>query len=176
MELALKEVKTQAKKLLKSLKANNNTTLATDFILQTTALTSLEQVKLKQCLTIVANQLGFENWHHIQEILSGSKQVDKPLNMGTLFYPKGCGGFINEWFVDYQQAQKTLIDCDSQKWLLPYKNQFIVVKEDYIVMFNLNEKTKRLWPDIGYNLVKGYKSLAWDKVVCEIIKNRPRDY
>ena len=176
MELALKEVKTQAKKLFKSLQANRNEIESSQAILKKLSLASIEQLQLKHCLTIIAFQLGFENWHHLQKILSGSNSQDEPLYMGTFLYPKTCGGFINEWFSDYQQALSSLENYDGLKWLLPYKKQFIVVKEEYIATFHLADKIMLQWPEIRYNLVESYNSLAWDKLICEIIKNRAKDY
>ena len=115
MELAIKEVKTQAKKLLKALRKNNSEILISQAKLKKLALTSAEQLQLKHCLTIVAIELGFENWHQLQKILSGSESTDEIVNMGTFFYPKICGGFINEWFVDYQKARKTIENDDGVK-------------------------------------------------------------
>lgn len=174
MELALNEVKTQAKKLLKAIKTNSDTEHQR-LILKKVHLSSPEELKLKHCLTIVAQQLGFDNWHHGQYILSGYKKADEHIAMGSFFYPKACGGFINEWFADYQQAELTLTEHTDTKWLLPYKQQFIVVKEDYIAMFKLDEKLLSLWTEINHNMVASYNSLAWDTLTCAIIKNRPRD-
>ena len=176
MELAIKEVKTQAKKLLKALRKNNSEILISQAKLKKLALTSAEQLQLKHCLTIVAIELGFENWHQLQKILSGSESTDEIVNMGTFFYPKICGGFINEWFVDYQEARKTIANYDGVKWLLPYKNQFIVVKEAYISTFKLSDNTMQLWPRLQYDLVSSYNSVAWDEIVFEIIKNRSKAY
>jgi len=176
MELALNEVKTQAKKLLKAIRLNSDLKLTLARPLKKLALTSLEELKLKHCLTLVAHQLGFDNWHHAQDVLSGSRTPVDTLDMGTLFYPKGADGFINEWFADYQQAKDTQINQDKLKWLLPYKKQFIVVKQEYILAFKFDKKLMLLWADIDHDMVDGYKSVAWDKLTCAIIKNRPRAY
>lgn len=176
MELALNEVKTQAKKLLKALKSDDELQQTMQLPLKKLSLSSLDELKLKHCLTIVSQQLGFDNWHHAQDILSGNKKTITPMVMGTFFYPKGSGGFINEWFADYQLAKSTLANTTTQKWLLPYKNQFIVVEKEYISLFNIDKKLIKLWGDIGHNMVESYNSLAWDKLTREVIKNRLKRY
>ena len=176
MELALNEVKTQAKKLLKAIKADSNLLSTMKLPLKKLGIPILTDIKLKHCLTITAHQLGFENWHHAQDVLSGSKKNIQTLDMGTFFYPSGADAFINEWFVNYQQAKSVLSDNTGEKWLLPYKNQFIVVKKDYISAFKINRELMPLWSDINQNMVDSYKSTAWDKIACEIIKNRRKSY
>ena len=136
MELALNEVKTQAKKLLKALRQDNELMLTIKFSLKKLSLSSLDDLRLKHCLTIVSQQLGFDNWHHAQHTLSGNVETGTTLSMGTFLYPKGCGAFINEWFADYQQAKSNLVNEPQNKWLLPYKNQFIVVEKEFISLFN----------------------------------------
>lgn len=176
MELALNEVKTQAKKLLKALKLDSELALTMQRSLKKLSLSSLDELRLKHCLTIVSQQLGFNNWHHARDILSGNEKTTYPLSMGSFFYPKGCGGFINEWFADYQQAKTVLANKTKMKWLLPYKNQFIVVQQDYITLFNLDNKLMKLWIEVDHNMVESYNSLAWDKLACAVIKNRTKGY
>ncbi|NQZ20901.1 MAG: hypothetical protein HRT53_02500 [Colwellia sp.] len=176
MEIALNEVKIQAKKLLKASRLDNDLLLTMELPLKRLGLSLDDEIKLKHCLTIVSQQLGFTDWHHALDVLSGSKKNIDALDMGTLFYPKGADGFINEWFANYQQAKNTLSGQAGGKWLLPYKNQFIVVKKDYISTFKLDEKLMLLWAEIDHNMVDGYKSVAWDKLTCRIIKNRSKNY
>jgi hypothetical protein len=176
MELAVNEVKTQAKKLLKALRLNNELLLTMKLPLKKLSLSSLDDLKLKHCLTIVSQQLGFDNWHHAQNTLSGNIEAGTALSMGTFLYPKGCGVFINQWFADYQQAKNTLINTEKDKWLLPYKNQFIVVEKEFISLFNIDNELMMLWKEIDQNMAEGYNSLAWDRLAREIIKNRSKGY
>lgn len=178
MELALNEVKTQAKKLLKASRIDGDLDEKVKISLKKLALssTSLAELKLKHCLTYVSQQLGFDNWHHAQDVLSGSKKPTSALDMGSFFYPKGAGGFINEWFVDYQQAKNTLNAQQHSKWLLPYKKQFIVVEKNYIDVFQISSKSTFLWAELSNDMVAGYNSVAWDQLTFEIIKNRPKGY
>jgi hypothetical protein len=174
MKIALNEIKIQAKKLLKTLKSDGKATLHRS--LKKLSLTTLDELKLKHCLTIVSQQLGFTNWHHAQEVLSGDKKQLDALDMGTFFYPDSGGVFINEWFASYSQAKTAFLDKVKPCWLLPYKNQFIVVTQDYINIFKFDKKLTLLWSDVDNNMVEGYNSLAWDKITCEIIKNRQASF
>jgi hypothetical protein len=173
MEFALNEVKIQAKKLLKSFKTDDISELRLQKYLKRLTLKNLDELKLKHCLTLVSQELGLVNWHQAQFLLIGDEKIIKPDNFGTFFYPDSCGGFINEWFNDYQQAKLVLLQKTQTKWLLPYKNQFLVVGKDYIKQFGMDEK---LWREIEHDMVKSYNTSAWDKLCCGIIKNRKRAY
>jgi len=176
MELAINEVKTQAKKLLKALKVDNNLVQRMQIPLKKAAVPTIDELKLKHCLSMVSIELGFSNWHEAKEILSGTKPLSEVKDMGSFFYPKGCGGFINEWFADYQLAKSAVDMSSHKKWLLPYKNQFIVVEHNYITVFNLPDKLAPLWGELSHNMVAGYNSSAWDKLACAVIKNRVKSY
>lgn len=176
MEYALQEVKTQAKKLLKALKSEPDLVRVMQIPLKKINIASPELLKLKHCLVLVSMELGFKDWHEAQLLLSGSNKQLIATNMGSFFYPKGCGGFINEWFADYTQARKILVNSATSKWLLPYKNQFIVVEQEYIAVFKLDEALLSSWAKIEHDMVASYNSLAWDKITCAVIRNRLRDY
>jgi len=176
MEFAINEVKTQAKKLLKALKADETLVKAMKVPFKKVALSSIDELKLKHCLSLVSIELGFVNWHEAHAVLSGSSEVIETINMGTFLYPQSCGGFINEWYANYPEAKESLVSSANEKWLLPYKNQYIVVKSDYIKMFNLAPALLPLWAKIENDMVTGYNSHAWDSLVCAIIKNRSKAY
>jgi len=176
MEYALNEVKIQAKKLLKALQADNELQDRLQQSWRKLALANLDELKLKHCLKLIANQLGFVNWQQAQGALTGCNTEEEPLNMGTFFYPKGGGAFINEWFSDYQQAKEVLAKHPKNKWLLPYKNQFIIVGQDYIKVFKLDEKLMQLWSDIEHDMVSSYNTATWDKLCCAVIKARQKNF
>lgn len=175
MELAINEVKTQAKKLLKALNENPYLVNLMNQPLKRSSASSISQLKLKHCLFIVSQQLGFDNWQHAHEVLSGNK-TSTPFKMGSFFYPKSCYAFINEWFTNYQQAKSILMENEQSKWLLPYKNQYLIVKSDYIKMFKLDEVTSSLWLETSHDMVQSYNTIAWDKITSEIIKHRVKNF
>jgi hypothetical protein len=174
MEFALNEVKIQAKKLLKSLKVSDFSNYTLQKSLNRVALVSVDDLKLKHCLTLVSQQLGFVNWQEAQSILTGKDQTIAPKSFGTFFYPESCGGFINEWFSDYQQATIVLEQQPKNKWLLPYKKQFLVVGKEYIKQFDLEERLMPLWREVKHDMVKTYNTVAWDELCCGVIKSRTR--
>ena len=176
MILAINEVKTQAKKLLKALHENEALFQSMRLPLKRVAVSSVSQLKLKHCLSIVSHQLGFDSWQQAHEMLSGKQNPFESSNMGSFFYPKNCYAFINEWFADYQQAKDTLLMSEKPKWLLPYKNQYIVVTQSYIDVFKLNDNLTSLWPKIKHDMVESYNTEIWDKITCAVIKHRTRSY
>ncbi len=133
-------------------------------------------MKLKHCLTLVSQQLGFSNWHHAQAVLSGDKTALETLGMGSFLYPDSAGVFINEWFVDYQQAQTQLTRNAGKKWLLPYKKQFIVVEKEFIHTLKIDESYQHLWTEINNDMVESYLNSAWDMLACQVIKKRNKSY
>jgi len=184
MNLAINEVKTQAKILLKRIKndaystGKSSSTLTE--ILKKMSVNSSSDIKLKHCLHFIALQLGFINWHHAQEILSGDWQNNNSdqsvkncsANFGTFFYNAACGVLINEWFANYEEAKTLLEDHPNQRWLLPYKNQFIVVKKEYLALININDEHSLYWQTIQHDLVAGYNTNSWDRLAYEVIRNR----
>ncbi len=176
MKLAINEVKTQAKKLLKSLKTNPVTWQNMEPSLKRLSLPSKEELKLKHCLTLIAWQLGFDNWHHANTILSGQESITNQPNMGTFFYNNVCGGHINEWFADYQQANQTLLNQPNTKWLLPYKQQFIVVEKGFLTALNVDDSLLVLTTEIESDFYHGYNCDTWDKLASIIIRKRQRNF
>jgi hypothetical protein len=172
MEIALNEVKTQAKKLLKAIKTDTALQQKLAVPLKTFQLESIEALQLKHCLTLVSQQLGFSSWHHAQTILSGSQTLANRPDMGTAFYTKACGGLINLWFADYLQAKAVLNNQATTRWLLPYQKQFIVVEKDYLDLLKMSEGCEKWWHDINHDLYGGYNSPAWDNLTYLMIRKR----
>jgi hypothetical protein len=171
MELALNEVKTQAKKLCKAIKSDPNTLVKLKRSLKRT-LVIPDEIKLKHCLLIISQQLGFKDWHHAQLILSGKQSLKDMPDMGKIFSNQACNKYINLWFVDYQQAKVTLSQQKNTSWLVPFKKQFIVVKKEYLLTLNISNNIEKLTTEINHDLYQGYNSHIWDKLVCEIIRKR----
>ncbi|GHF99131.1 hypothetical protein [Thalassotalea marina] len=171
MELAINEIKLQAKKLHKRLKSGEMITAKIEKQL-TRLNTNLTELKLKHCLTIVSQQLGFVHWHQAHQFFSGISENNTPLNWGTYLYPEQNDVFINEWFADYSQAKIVLEKHPQIKWLLPYKQQFIVVEKDFIDRFKLDPQATELWRFINHDLKASYNSKAWDHVTAAILKQR----
>ena len=171
MELAINEVKIQAKKLLKTLKSDEDA-FESHPQLAKMGITHQDDLQLKHTLTIIAITLGFKQWQQASAVLSGQLDKSTPQQMGTLFYPKAGHGLTNEWFADYQAAKTVLDGSDNSKWLFPYKNQFIVVDTNFLAAFRFDDKTRQLLSLINRDMAASYNCETWDKITCAVIKNR----
>lgn len=171
MELAIKEVKIQAKKLNKQLKSGDQ--VSKNVVLKMKRLhINTTEIKLKDCLNVVSIQLGFQHWRQAHQFFSGSADNKLPTNWGTYLYPDRGDVFINEWFSSYANAKQIVSEHLPSKWLLPYKKQFIVVGQDYIDCFNLNSQLTELWRYIANDMQASYNSKAWDHLTAAILKQR----
>jgi len=90
------------------------------------------QVQRRHCLNLIAAELGFPSWHGLKQILSGATVDD----FGTALYRQGCGAHFNIWSASYDEA--ATIRAEHGGTLLPYKNQFIVVDDDYLTEIGLD--------------------------------------
>lgn len=168
MELALNEIKIQAKKRLKLLKSDTDSFI-NEKILKQIGVIDQDDVQLKHALTIVSRQLGFSTWQQASSVLSGARPTNPINDMGTLFYPKTCHGLTNEWFADYASAKAVLL-ADNHKWLFPYKRQFIVGDANYLAAFRFKPEISALFDDINHDMTASYNTPIWDKIVCAIIR------
>jgi hypothetical protein len=94
--------------------------------------------KRRHCLKVIANEIGFAGWPHAVQIIEGTNTTD----YGTFFYPKGCGAHSNIWCATYEEARN--IRAKHGGFLLAYKNQFLVVDDDYIREMGLNPENPEL--------------------------------
>jgi hypothetical protein len=172
MEIAINEVKTQAKKLLKAFKTDHTLQQKMALQFKKNHLETISKVQLKHCFTLISQQLGFIDWHHAQRVLSGNAQLENQPDMGTTFYKSACGGLLNQWFSDYEQAKAALAMQPSTSWLIPYQKQFIVVTRDYLKALNINEDYEKCLQTIGHDLFAGYNTQAWDNLAYIVIRNR----
>lgn len=170
MELALNEVKIQAKKLLKHIQSVDVLTHKLTRYLKQQAVSSTTDVQLKHCLNIVALHFGFTNWHHCQTTLSGNSNIKAQPNLGTLLYNSSCGAFINEWFTTYQEAKAVLTQQYESSYLVPYKTQFIVVKNEYLKSLGVNEESLYLLNQAKHDLFQSYNTQEWDQLIVQVLK------
>ncbi len=84
-------------------------------------------IKRRHCLALVARECGFDGWSHFVAVIVHN---DRAKGMGTLLHPGRCQVHWNIWFADYDHASR--VRQEHGGFLLGYKNQFLVVDEDYI--------------------------------------------
>lgn len=176
MEYALNEAKTQAKKMLKAIKGETILSIKTNKLLASIGVKSNQEIKLKHCQFLVSKQLGFDNWHHAQEMLSGRLPLTKQVNMGAIFYNHACDAMMNLWFADYQQAKEVLAKKPESSWLLPYKKQFVVVNQHYLSLLKLDNENIQLSHHLQHDFYQGYNTDIWDKLAMQVIRNRTIKY
>ncbi|NQZ80010.1 MAG: hypothetical protein HRT52_03230 [Colwellia sp.] len=171
MNLAISELKIQAKIMLKAIKAGGSLLTKQQRQLRTLNLESTQEIKLKHCHFLIAKKYGFDSWQHAQQILSGDELSNSMMNMGTLFHSSRCDALINLWFANYKEAQEALAIDEQNRWLIPYKQQYIVVNKEYLKMIGLDRGFDQHWLNIQHNLVKGYGSDSWDILAVAALKN-----
>lgn len=86
----------------------------------------LENVQRRHCLSVIAQDLGFTGWSHLTNLLKGANDV----GFGTCLHPKSVHVHWNIWVASYDEA--ITIQQTHGGFILGYKNQYIVVDEDYI--------------------------------------------
>jgi hypothetical protein len=174
MNLAIKELKIQAKRLLKSIKAGDEVSTKIQRHLKILNIESIGEIKLKHCHFFIAKKFNFDSWQQAQQVLSGNEVSNATINMGTIFHSSRCDALINLWFATYAEAETALAFDGNNRWLIPYKQQYIVVNREYLKMIGIDDSYEEQWGNINHDLVKGYNSESWDKLASVVIKNANR--
>jgi hypothetical protein len=119
--------------------AANGEKPALDRVRQLTELRGLDdkaivaKVKRRHFLTHVARECGFDGWSHLSAVIARN---DLSGGMGTLMYPRRCHVHWNIWFAHYDEAIR--VRKEHGGFLLGYKNQYLIVDEDYIKELGLD--------------------------------------
>jgi len=167
MNRSIAELKVRAKKLHKSALSGNQSTL--DFLKLTPS--SITDLQRKTCLNLLAKRYGFKDWRHAKDVLSGSTSSGK--DMGQFWYSNQCSSLLNHWFADYHEA-KIFLKENPDLYLLPFKNQFMVVAKDFIKTIGLAENNDAAWTHIHHDMVAYYGSAGWHQLVWERVLTLPK--
>lgn len=157
MNRSIEELKIRANKLQKSIVAGDPAALKR---LRKTTIPK-EDIKRKTCLNALAMELGFNDWGMAKSYLEGDATASE--NRGTYWYSPKCSTLLNHWFADYTEAREFLAKSSSY-FLLPYKNQFLVVDTDYLKMIDLWVAGNGHWQALGRDAVAGYGSHPWHEL------------
>ena len=114
-------------------------------------------LRLRHCLNQVARDVGFANWEHGSRVLGG--QAVHGDDMGTFWHAPRCNSLLNLWFADHARAQAALA-AERNMFLLPYRRQFIVASDDFIVALGL-DPGEAAWSDAQRDVVSAYGTAAW---------------
>jgi len=142
-------------------------------------------LQLKHCLNFVAMFLEFKDWQHCNRVLTtdpaglnssveSANTLDSGLkeeNMGTLWYSKSCVALSNQWFADYEEA-RGIHEQQEASFLLPYKNQYVIVTEDYLKLLGLSKQSVESCRSVGGDMVLHYRCGAWEDAVTDIIRHK----
>jgi hypothetical protein len=110
-----------------------------------------ETVRLKHCLAIVAQELGFSSWEHARRVLEGGADER---GFGTLLY--GPSGMLNHWFARYEEARAFVDEGEragKKYYLLAYKRDFFVADGHFIEAIGLSPDDPD-WEAIGRDWVQ----------------------
>lgn len=149
----LQEAKIQASILLKSLGSPDRETSLhaakrfqrlSEFVDFPIAEISLQNIKRKHALAVIAIENGFASWTDLKTQISFI-----------------VGGFLNKWFANYQEAK---IEQQQQGgFLFPYKNQFFICEAGYIERLGLNPNDPD-WQAIGWDWANPADKVAWQRL------------
>jgi hypothetical protein len=124
----------------------------------------------RECLSLVATELGFSNWGHAGAVLSGDPEVT---DFGTLLYPKRCGGHLNHWYRRYEDA---LVGLDrAGGYLLAYRRDFFVADRPFIETLGLDPDAPE-WRRIGFDWVRPKDVSARRSLYGALLASVPRIY
>lgn len=147
---AIKELKIKAKLLQKSLQKSG------------------ESLSLTECQQRLAKKAGFSHWHHASEVLSGKS---KTKDFGKLWHHYRCDALLNLWFADLNEARQAMAQ-NPDKFLLPYKTQFVLVTVEYLTLIGINDALQHKLRKEGGNLVSANNSSLWDEFALASIKQK----
>jgi len=152
MRNAVRELKTRAEILHKKIKEGNKDALER---LRRLApyrakkgeelLRMAQQIKRRDCLTLVAMECGFSSWPKAKSALSG---VGVATEFGSLLCPERCAAHINQWFTRYEEAAQAR--AANHGYLLAHRREFVVALRPYIIALGLDPEDKD-WAAMGYD-------------------------
>lgn len=125
-------------------------------------------IQRRDCLSIVAAELGFPNWPSAKAALAGDSAAE---DFGTLLYPDRAV-HINIWFRSYEEA--AAVREERQGFLLAYKRQYFVADRYLIESLGLDPDDAD-WREIGFNWVRPGSPAARTRLYAKLIARLPRE-
>lgn len=164
----IEELKIQSKKLLKSWRQDNNSSHVNSLKKQYSH--SFPQLKL--CQHYIAHYYGFSDWLHAKNTLDcqwslESDEAQSVKDFGTFWYSNQCVTLLNRWCSTYQEAIGLLEQTEG--FLLPYKQQYMVVSSDFVKALNMSPKDEG-WRIINFNWCHG-QIMARQRLALSRIQN-----
>ena len=165
---AIQELRVRAEILHKRIAANDAAAVARLGALP--AFRRAGEVRRRDCLAVIAAELGFPNWPEAKRILTAEGDL---ADFGDLLCPPRIGGgHVNRWFARYEQAASVREACRG--YLLAYRRQFLVVDRYYIEDLGLNPEDAD-WDALGFDWVRPADPAARVRLYAKLIAALPRD-
>jgi hypothetical protein len=89
-------------------------------------------IRRRDCLFVIAKEMGFLNWPHAKRVLSGEETED----FGGTLCPRRCSGHFNLWYKTHTEADA--VRRTRGGYLLAFRRQFLVVERHYIETLGLD--------------------------------------
>jgi hypothetical protein len=126
------------------------------------------KVRRRDCLAVLAAELGFANWAQAKLVLAGAAAN----NYGTLLCPAKAGGYLNLWFKTREEA----IHVQNQRggWLLAYRHQFFVVERSYIEALGLDPHDSA-WTALSFDWTTLGASAARANLYSQLVSQLPEE-
>ena len=123
------------------------------------------EIQRKNCLTVLAREVGFSGWSHAVTVLDGRPAED----MGTLLSPSGASAHWNIWSAHYDEARS--IRAEHGGYLLAYKRHFFIVDRYYIETLGLDPDDER-WSRMARDWARPADTEARRELYAELIRQR----
>jgi hypothetical protein len=153
MTALITELKTRARLRLNAARRNAGETTPAD-------------IKLRDCLNAVAREVGFTGWEHGRRVLGGQAAGNE--DMGSFWHAPACHSLLNLWFARHGDAVAAMA-VTRGTYLLPYRRQFMVVRDDFIREIGLGPADPA-WSGVQRDLAQAYGSEAWEALAFRRLK------
>jgi len=174
---AIRELKTRAEILHRRIQNNDHRAIGRLRVLPDFRRASYEQlsaatsdIQRRDCLTVIAAELGFSSWPEAKIAISGDSPV---ADFGTLLYPDHrCDGHLNRWYKSYDEAAADRASSGGS--LLAYKRQFVVVDQYFIESLGLDPGDPD-WQALGFDWVRPQSLAARSRLYGKLVACLPRE-
>jgi hypothetical protein len=178
---AIRELKTRAEILHRRIQTNDHRAVGRLRVLPQFRRASYEDlaaatgtIQRRDCLTVIAVELGFANWPQAKTAIAGDRPVVGPgADFGTMLYPSHrCAGHINRWYKTYEEAAADR--GSSGGYLLAYKRQYVVVDRHFIESLGLDPDDLD-WEALGFDWVRPKSVAARSRLYATLVTCLPRE-
>jgi hypothetical protein len=182
---AIRELKTRAEILHRRIQANDHHAIGRLRVLPEFRRASYEHltaaigaIRRRDCLTVIAAELGFASWPEAKTAISGDGPVVDPgvgpgADFGTMLYsgPR-CAAHLNRWYRTYEEAAADR--AASSGYLLAYKRQYLVVDRYFIESLGLDPADPD-WEGLGFDWVRPKSLAARSRLYAKLVIRLPRE-